>query len=424
MREMKDSGVPWIGEIPKWWNLMKGRYCYDILSGFPFASDRFSNSSGYPLIRIRDITSGTIETFFNGDYPVEYVIKSGDLLVGMDGDFNIRLWANVNALLNQRCCKITEKNGYDRRWLYYVLPFNLAMINSLAYSTTVKHLSVPDLKEADIPSPSLSEQRRIADFLDTKCAEIDSVLEKTKASIEEYRKLKQSVITEAVTKGVRGKRPMKDSGVEWIGDIPLEWKVSSLKRILLGIQDGTHATLPRVDVGFPLLSAKNVQGGKIVLGDNESCISAEDYHAIISNGYPQKGDILFCCIGGSIGKCCMYEFDYSMAFQRSVTFVRVNEKGYNRYVYYLFLSDIFVPQYELFSNVSAQAGIYMGALREFTITIPDLSEQKEIAAYLDEKCAAIDSLISSKEALVAELETYKKSLIYEYVTGKKEVPAV
>lgn len=424
MREMKDSGVPWIGMFPKGWNLMKGRYCYDILSGFPFASDRFSNSSGYPLIRIRDITSGTVETFFDGDYPVEYVIKSGDLLVGMDGDFNIRLWSSVDALLNQRCCKITEKSQYDRRWLYYVLPFNLELINSLAYSTTVKHLSVPDLKETDIPAPSLLAQQRIANFLDTKCAEIDSILEKTKTSIEEYKKLKQSVITEAVTKGIRGERPMKDSGVEWIGETPADWEVYPLK----------HLFVRRSQKNNPIVSTErlslSIDVGITKYADKTTNLDRfKDDFSQYQLAYPD--DIVLNSMNmivGAVGKSpffgCVSPV-YYVIYPRSSADV-----GYWSYllncmkirdVYHSLGQGIYAIERGEGRVNTCRLKVPYDDFGRIMVSTPSYEEQQEIAAYLDEKCAAIDSLIASKEALITELEAYKKSLIYEYVTGKKEV---
>ena len=419
MREMKDSGVPWIGDIPNGWNLMKGRYCFDILSGFPFASDRFSNSSGFPLIRIRDITSGTIETFFDGDYPVEYVIKSGDLLVGMDGDFNIRLWSSVHALLNQRCCKITEKSQFDKRWLYYVLPFNLELINSLAYSTTVKHLSVPDLKEADIPTPSLLEQQRIADFLDSKCAEIDTILGKTRASIEEYKKLKQSVITEAVTKGIRGNRSMKESGIEWVGEMPTDWKIIRMKHLGLtwnGLTYSPDDVCSQAE-GTLVLRSSNIQNGNLSFDD---CVYVRSF--IPEQKKVHEGDLLICSRNGSaklIGKNAMIPANLDASFGAFMMVYRCKCPRFMRYVLSSSIFDYYLATF-LSSTVNQLTTKNFDNIQFCYPTSED--ERNEIVRYLDGRCVSIDTLFASKEALITELEAYKKSLIYEYVTGKKEVP--
>ena len=423
VRKMKDSGIEWIGEIPEGWETCLYKYCCSVQPGYPFDSAKFSNSStdGFPLIRIRDITSGEIQTYYTGEYPPNYIVTAGDLLVGMDGDFNVRWWNNDAALLNQRCCRVTEKDSVLRRFLYYVLPFTLQHINTLTYATTVKHLANGDILNSFIAFPSLPAQQNIVHYLDTVCSEIDAMLSKTRSSIEEYKKLKQSVITQAVTKGVRGEREMKDSGVDWIGEIPKEWSTPKIKRLHNGLTDGTHGTFNRIDSGHILLSSKNVREFGIQLGENESFISEADYNLITANGFPQKDDVLLCCIGASIGRCTLYEFEEAMAFQRSVIFIRCNSLILPRMMMYDLRSSNTLLQEQLLVNQSAQAGLYQGLVSEIFISLPPISEQKEIIAYLDAKCAEIDRLIAKKEQLVKELEGYKKSLIYEVVTGKREV---
>lgn len=422
-RKMKDSGIEWIGEIPEEWETCLYKYCCSVQPGYPFDSAKFSNSStdGFPLIRIRDITSGEIQTYYTGEYPPNYIVTAGDLLVGMDGDFNVRWWNNDAALLNQRCCRVTEKDSVLRRFLYYVLPFTLQHINTLTYATTVKHLANGDILNSFIAFPSLPAQQNIVHYLDTVCSEIDAMLSKTRSSIEEYKKLKQSVITQAVTKGVRGEREMKDSEVDWIGEIPKEWSTPKIKRLHNGLTDGTHGTFNRIDSGHILLSSKNVREFGIQLGENESFISEADYNLITANGFPQKDDVLLCCIGASIGRCTLYEFEEAMAFQRSVIFIRCNSLILPRMMMYDLRSSNTLLQEQLLVNQSAQAGLYQGLVSEIFISLPPISEQKEIIAYLDAKCAEIDRLIAKKEQLVKELEGYKKSLIYEVVTGKREV---
>ena len=124
-REMKESKVDWIGSIPVSWRCLRGKYGYSVLSGFPLDSNLFSNTDGFPMIRIRDITSGNIETYYTGTFPLQYLITSGDLLVGMDGNYNVRLWNNIDAVLNQRCCKITENQNFVRKYLYYMSPIQV-----------------------------------------------------------------------------------------------------------------------------------------------------------------------------------------------------------------------------------------------------------------------------------------------------------
>lgn len=417
----KDSGIAWIGEIPGDWEVCRYKNICTIQSGFPFDSSKFSVQKGFPLIRIRDITSGKIETYYDGYYPEEYVVKKGDLIIGMDGDFNVRLWQNEDGLLNQRCCRLYEKKCANKSFLFYTLPMALRRINDLAYATTVKHLSNNDIYNSSITLPPLSVQQSISSFLDTKCGEIDSLISIQEEMISELLAYKQSVITEAVTKGLDKKAKMKNSGVEWIGDIPEEWEVIKIQYLNQGLTDGTHGTYNRVDKGRLLLSSKNVREKDLLITDSESQISEEDYQSIISNGFPKKGDLLMCCIGASIGRCIIYKYDETYAFQRSVIFIRCNKLIKPELLRYNLLSNNSLLQELFLINQSAQAGLYQGQVKEIKVIVPPISKQKQIIDYLDKKTSQIDSLIALKLSKIESLKEYKKSIIYEYVTGKKRV---
>ena len=416
-RQMKDSGVEWIGKIPEGWNLIKGRYCYKIQSGFPFASDNFSVTKGFPLIRIRDITSGSIETFYDGEYPNEYIVNQGDFLIGMDGDFNVRMWSNRPALLNQRCCRVSEYKGYERKYLFYILPFYLNLVNQLTYSTTVKHLSVPDLNEADIPSPSLLEQQRIASFLDKKCSAIDDVLAKTQESIEEYKKLKQAVITEAVTKGVRGKRPMKDSGIDWIGQIPKDWNVQRIKTLFDLRTELNYKPLEDVNLISLYTDMGVVQHADLEKTTGNKAMNADGYKIVYENDIVVN---IILCWMGAIGRSS-YNGVTSPAYDVYCPKDGVNSEFYHYYFRTAgFNGDCFTRGRGI---MLMRWRTYSDQFRDIRVAVPPLEEQGAIVDYLDKKCAAIDTLISKKQQFIEELTAYKKSLIYEYVTGKKEVPA-
>ena len=188
-----------------------------------------------------------------------------------------------------------------------------------------------------------------------------------------------------------------------------------------GLTDGTHGTYARTTKGFYLLSSKNVRDNDLFIGTNESLISEEDYKEIISNGFPQKDDILLCCIGASIGRCIIYQLDESYAFQRSVIFIRCNNLIKPHFLRYNLLSYSTITQENILINQSAQAGLYQAQVKEIIVPVPPIDEQQSIVSFLDTKCSEIDSLISIKQQKIEELKEYKKSIIYEYVTGKKEV---
>lgn len=420
-RQMKDSGIEWIGEIPETWNQIRLKYCCSVLNGFPFDSKNFTLTEGFPLIRIRDITSGCTETRYNGPFDSAFVVNNGDLLVGMDGDFNIRLWDGGMALLNQRCCKLIEEQGITRQFLFYYLPFRLKWVNDLTYATTVKHLSSGDIVETALFVPSIAEQQRIAAFLDRKCAEIDAIIERTKATIEEYKKLKQAVITEAVTKGVRGPRPMKDSGIEWIGEIPEEWEARKLsglsERIVVGVVIRPSEYFDEQGT-VPFIRGLNVKEYQIV--ENDFVYITEESNQLLDKSIIHTGDVLIVR-DGSIGTSCVVPPKYDGANVVSLVIVTTGEELLSDYLCYLLNSDIGKHQFEMTKIGSALTHTSVGSVSKIKCLLPSVTEQQEIIEYLDTKRAALDTLIAKKTALLTELETYKKSLIYEYVTGKKEV---
>lgn len=196
------SGIEWIGEIPEGWKMIRGKYLFSVLNGYAFDSNKFTDDKTcMPLIRIRDINKETTECYYSGSYPNEYTVKRGELLVGMDGDFNVARWKGNDALLNQRVCKIIDFSDKicNGLYIYYLLPLLLKRKNEVTYSTTVKHLSSNDIIRFSFLIPPLSDQRSIASYLDEKCADIDRLIALKQRKIESLKDYKKSVIYEAVT---------------------------------------------------------------------------------------------------------------------------------------------------------------------------------------------------------------------------------
>ena len=282
-----------------------------------------------------------------------------------------------------------------------------------------------EMKSITVPVPEYTEQERIAAFLDAECAEIDAVLEKTRASIEEYKKLKQAVITQAVTKGVRGDRPMKNSGIEWIGDIPESWEVSSV-RYIGQLQNGISKGGEFFGKGFPFVSYGDVYKNYELPHSVSGLIdTTEDERATYSVEY---GDIFFTRTSETIE-----EVGFSCVCKRSIpnaTFagfiIRLrpfcaDEKILTDYAKYYFRGEHIRAYLVKEMNLVTRASLGQTLLKGMSVIVPPKSAQKEIAEYLDDKCADIDALVAKKQQYLTEIENYKKSLIYEYVTGKKEV---
>ena len=280
------------------------------------------------------------------------------------------------------------------------------------------NISQDIIKQLWLPVPPLPEQQRIADFLDSECAKIDDVISKTKATVEEYKKLKQSVITKAVTKGIRPNREMKDSGIEWIGEIPREWEVVKMKHLGKCRNGLTYSpdNIVQKDEGTLVLRSSNIKNGKLTFSDNVyvDCEIKEELMV-------KANDILICSRNGSkalIGKNALIPENLKASFGAFMMIFRCDSP---KYIQMILSSSVFSYYLGTFLTATINQLTADNFNNMHIVFCSQKSEQQEIADYLDRKCAEIDTLIAKKEQLTAELESYKKSLIYEYVTGKKEV---
>ena len=424
--KMKPSGIAWIGDIPYDWDCKRYRFCGNVQYGYPFNSDYFTTEeAGFPLIRIRDITSGEIATYYEGSYPEEYIVKNGDVLVGMDGDFNVRVWKNCDALLNQRCCRVFDSQQISKRFMSYYLPHYLKVINDLTWSTTVKHLLADDINNIYVSYPSISEQQAIADFLDVQCAKIDGVISDIEKQIETLQKYKKSLITEAVTKGLDRSVPMKDSGIDWIGTIPTHWDTNRL-RYVASVKTGPFGTQlsadEYVDEGVPIINVKNIGYGSI-LAEDLDCVP-ESVADRLSVHRLKLDDIVFGR-KGAVDKHAIITDEYVDWVQGSDCIrVRSNSEIDSGYLNYLFDSTYFGSYVMLYAVGATMPSMSSDILLNARILVPPVQEQKEIAAYLDKQCGKIDAIITNKQEQCATIRGHKKSLIYEYVTGKKRVTEV
>lgn len=310
-------------------------------------------------------------------------------------------------------------------WLKYVVQgLDLGKNTS---STTIPHIYFKDYGNKYIELPSKDVQQKIASFLDEKCSGIDLVLEQMRASIEEYKKMKQSVITRAVTRGIRAERSVHDSGDKWVGVIPEEWRVTQLRHcasvksgITLGktYPDGTDLK------EMPYLRVANVQDGYVDISDMAMLAVTDDE---IEKYRLHSGDVLMTEGGDrdKLGRGCVWDARIEPCLHQNHIFaVKTNKTLLNPYfLEYVTASKIGRTYFDVTAiKTTNLACTSSSKVMAFVIPLPSLEEQAEIVAYLKEKCGAIDNLISKKELVISELTNYKKSMIYEYVTGKKEVP--
>lgn len=423
-RTMKDSGIEWIGEIPEDWSISKVKHCFTRKNSKAKQDDPVVLSLARSGVKIRDIS--TNEGQLAESYYDYNPVRVGDLLLNpMDLYSGANCsYSDVEGVISPAYINLKNKEGVSNSKFYdYYFKVQYWMMVLFSFGKGVSFdnrwtLGQETLMNFPIVYPLLSEQQKIADFLDEKCSHIDSILEKTKASIDECKQLKQSVITQAVTKGIRPNRPMKDSGIEWIGQIPEDWEVRKIKSLGQYRNGLTYAPEDMCEEfnGTLVLRSSNVKQGKISYGDNIYVSTT-----IPKQLYVRKGDILVCSRNGSrdlIGKNAIIKDDITASFGAFMMIYRCDTP---EYMYYILNSHIFNYYLGSFltSTINQLTGKNFGSMN--VVYCSNTTEQQEIVSYLDDKCSEIDRLITKKEQLIEELETYKKSLIYEYVTGKKEV---
>lgn len=410
MREMKNSGIEWIGDIPSDFEMIKIKYIINIEKG---KLPQNTNTEG-----LGEIYVGASE--MNGKTPSLYT--TDDLLKCKEDDI-LLLWdgANAGLIANGLCgvvsstvarCRVNS-NRYHPQYIYYTLKNAERYYKDKVTGTTIPHMSSKYIDDTYILNLSFSEQKKIADFLDEKCAEINTVIEKTKATIEEYKKLKQSVITQAVTKGIRPNRPMKDSGIEWIGEIPEDWKINTAFQIFTQVNNKNVGLVETnlLSLSYGKIKRKSIDtiGGLLPESfDGYNIIEADD---IVLRLTDLQNDHTSLRVGLSTERGIVTSAYLTL---------RNRSKNLPMYLYYYLHSfDVAKGFYGMGAGV--RQGLNWDGLKRLKIISPSFQEQQEIINYLDKKCSAIDELIAKKTSLLSELERYKKSLIYEYVTGKKEV---
>ena len=406
---------------PSNWEISKYKYHIKIKNGFPFKSDFFDLYEGFPLIRIRDIKSGKIKTFYKGYFSEEFIIKNDDLIIGMDGDFNLRWWEGPDALLNQRCCQILECKTFDLRFLYYLLPHQLKIINDITYFTTVKHLSIFDIYEQSVLIPPINEQKLISQYLDKKTQTIDSLIEKIVKKIQLLKEQKTALINQYVTKGLNPNVEMKNSGIEWIGEIPKHWGIKRLT-ILGDFSKGKNITKSDlVDIGLPVILYSHIytkydRSTSIV----DSYISKDKS---IGSTKIQSHTFLFTSSGETkedIGKSILYRGLEDVFIGGDMVVYKFRDSDSFDPDYYSFVFNSFNCQCQKSSLSRGEivVHIYEKQLREIRVCIPPIDEQKKIKDCLiaiEKKSMKLQENLQNKVQL---LEEYRQSLIFSVVTGK------
>ncbi len=431
MQKMKDSGTPWIGHIPEDWAFDRLKYHAKLNPAVDMTAKVFGEEDEVSFIPMENLKNGyhKLSQIAYGKVRSGYTIfENGDILIAKvtpcfeNGNLAIaqNLWCGV-GFGSTEISVVRCSESMNSKYLFYFFQnpkFIEKGVSEMYGVAGLKRLPSSFLIESKYPIPPADVQFAIAQYLDDKCGQIDAVIaakEKTNESLKAYR---QSVIYEAVTKGLDPAAPLKDTNIPWLGKIPVAWTTRKLKHLVqTKITDGPHSTPDLLDDGVPFVSAESIKDNKVNLALKRGYISREDHLLFCQKCRPRRGDIFMVKSGATTG--AIVDFDEEFSIWSPLALIRCREDRFSqKFIFYAMQSDSFRKQVEVSWSFGTQQNIGMGVIENLFVATPEKAEQENLVAYLDDKCGQIDAVIAANESTVKKLLEYRQSLIYEAVTGK------
>ena len=434
---MKTSGIAWIKDIPVDWDVKKIKYVASIFTGNSISDDdkaQYEDASAevYPYISSKDITLDTCTVdYANGMYTPKTnrqfrIAKKGCSLVCIEGGSAGRKMAYLDedvSFVNKLCCFEALPIMHPKYLNYYLQTDSFSEEFQLHISGLIGGVSQGELRNFAIVVPSVLEQRAIAAFLDDRCRYLDGIVADLERQVKILRQYKKALITETVTKGLDKTVPMKDSGIDWIGEIPIRWEINNL-RYLGSFQNGISKDGDSFGSGFPFVSYGDVYNNFIlptaVEGLVESNINERRLYSV------QAGDVLFTRTSETIeeigfASVCRETIKYATFAGFLIRFRPTSKDLLPGFATYYFRADALRSYFVKEMMIVTRASLGQNLLKNLPVLLPPIDEQQKIANFLDNKCAETDTLIAEKQRSIETMWQYKRSLIYEYVTGKKRV---
>lgn len=440
MREMKGSDIEWLGYIPVNWNIhsLKRVLSTPITDGpheTPILYDE-----GIPFVSAESVKGGVI----NLDYKRGYISledhkrfqrkvspKKGDIFIvksgATTGNVGLAITDQVFDIWSPLALVRGDSSVVEQEFLYYLLLSNIFRVQveqGWSYGTQ-QNISMKTLGNIKIIVPPLEEQKIIIKYLHNKCTQIDTIIAKEQSVIEKMQEYKKAIISQAITRGLNSSAKMKKTGFEWIGMIPKHWNVKKIKYLTSKIGSGKT---PKggsdiyVDEGVLFIRSQNVYDGYFDL--SSAVFISHEIDCTMSNTRVYRDDVLLNITGGSIGRSCLYESDELANVNQHVCIIRCNSQMRPKFMQYFWNSSIGKTSIDIYQSGANREGLNFFGIGNTVVPTPELYEQDKIISYLDDKCDSIDRVISQKLTIIDTLAEYKRSLIYEVVTGKKEVPHV
>lgn len=425
MREMKETGVVWCPSIPSDWELRRVKDCFTISKVKAGIKNPTVLKLARSGIQVKDVTvnEGQMAENYDDYNPVQI----GDLLLNpMDlysgANCNV---SEVEGVISPAYVNLRAKARLNPFYFDYYFKLQYWAMAMFAHGKGVSYdnrwtINAEGVKSYEVPFPTIEEQNRIVEIIKNKCSQIDALIANAEQQITKLKAYKQSVITETVTKGLDPDVQMKDSGVEWIGEIPEQCSLLPMKYLAEAIGDGIHST-PNYDINGNIffINGNNIGEEQLHFKDSTNRLNANEY-ANYKAPLLTDNTILITLNGATYGKTSFYNNE-PVLLGKSAGYITLKPYVNKRYIRYYLQSSISKLIMDLSLAGTTIQNVSLRTLNTFTVVYPEIKEQERIVAYLDHKCSQIDKLIALKQQKIEKLQQYKKSLIYEYVTGKKEV---
>ena len=434
MTRMKESGIDWIGQIPEEWEVIKFKYLGDVRQGLTYSpSDIVDRHEGILVLRSGNIQNGVLD-FTNNVYvktkvAESIVLRKNDILItarngspaliGKNAIIDIDIKATFGAFM----MVFRTNKSLIAKFSFYLMNISFNFYRTFFTTSTVNQLTAAIFNSIEVPLPSISEQQKIANFLDKKTAQLDKVKSLLEEQIQKLKDYRASLIYETVTKGLDKTVPMKDSGIDWIGQVPQGWGVKRLKYLVNKIGSGkTPLGGSEIfeETGILFIRSQNVHNGLIQLEDKSTYINRNIHRQMIGTSV-EKNDILLNITGASIGRVAKYDLDVEANVNQHVCIIRCDRFVLPDYLMYFIMSEFGQFMIKIHQISGNREGLSFDNIGNFKIIIPDLDYQYKISQYLNKKMLIINQMIKTKDQQIENINKQRQTLIYDYVTGKRRV---
>lgn len=412
MREMKDSGIEWIGKIPADWKCCKQKYELQLINGRAYSDSEFEEDGKYRVLRVGNLFSNPTWYTSSLELSPDKYCCAGDLLYSWSMSYAPVIWNGEKVIYHYHIWKVQISQNLSKKFAYYYLLSLTDALKAKIHETTMGFITMGIMNNSYIAFPDLNTQNTVASFLDSKCSEIDALIVDIQSEIDTLEKYKKAVITEAVTKGLDKNVKMKDSGIEWIGEIPENWQTKRIKYLL------------------------NERNSRSILGNEEPLSMSQKYGLIPTNemeNIPNMAstnvgakltyidDLVLNKLKAHLGVFSVSKYMGLVSPDYSVYYTKGNCNI--KYLEYLFKTDLYINEFKkrITGVGTGLSRLYTTGLFDIRAIYPPITEQNKIVEFINNKVKQIDEVIRIKNTQIETMSTYKKSLIYEYVTGKKEV---